>query len=74
MQRRTAWRIALVTRIAAPTIPCGRGISPRTGGPKPFVVPTLETLEVGRGDNLFVVTEKGDVESSLDDVIRCGVE
>ena len=37
-------------------------------------LPALETVEVDQGDVTLVVTENGQLESSVDDVVRCGVE
>ena len=41
---------------------------------RPRSLPAIETVVVDQGDVTLVVTENGSIESSVDDVIRCGVE
>ncbi len=60
--------------VAAAAVVCGLGMGRRIVGPDPNARPGLETIEVDRGDVVPVVTEKGVLESSVDDVIRCRVE
>jgi HlyD family secretion protein len=70
---RAWWIVAAGVATAAATV-CALGMGRRSGDLPSSVARELETVEVDRGDLALVVTEKGALESSLDDVIRCRVE